>query len=272
MSEGHSRDRDIGRKWDSGASKIKRKVELIASNQAMSAAMKKFLKKLLETFTPQSDESLIQCSEAGVASEFKEFDVQISTPTLDAGEFSIDQLTELHKTFEIEKISDLKNEEQAVQLRASFVNLDPRRWVFPITDSQHHDLISNDPQKNVEKFDENHPKDYYKRHFSNFYFTRKLSNNETQRRTWLVYSKCQDKVYCFPCRLFSHMQTLMVKEGCCDWIDLSRILQRHEQSQGHRECMIDWIEFYKRITHGKTIDKENGKLIRESQKYWYNLF
>ncbi|GFW02985.1 TTF-type domain-containing protein [Trichonephila clavipes] len=58
----------------------------------------------------------------------------------------------------------------------------------------------------------------------------------------------------------------MVKEGCCDWKDLSRILQRHEQSQGHMECMIKWMEFYKGTKHGKTIDKDNERLIKESQK------
>lgn len=64
----------------------------------------------------------------------------------------------------------------------------------------------------------------------------------------------------------------MVNEGCCDWKDLSRILQRNEQSQGHMECMIKWMNFYKGIKYGKTIDKENERLILESQKYWYNLF
>ncbi|GFS55125.1 zinc finger MYM-type protein 1 [Trichonephila clavipes] len=58
------------------------------------------------------------------------------------------------------------------------------------------------------------------------------------------------------------------REGCCDWKDLSRILQRHEQSQGHMECMIKWMEFYKGIKHGKKLDKDNERLIKESQKYW----
>ncbi|GFT32180.1 zinc finger MYM-type protein 1 [Trichonephila clavipes] len=60
----------------------------------------------------------------------------------------------------------------------------------------------------------------------------------------------------------------VVKEGCCDWKDLSRILQRHEESQGDMECMIKWMEFYKEIKHGKTINKDNERLIKESQKYW----
>ncbi|XP_026476312.1 52 kDa repressor of the inhibitor of the protein kinase-like [Ctenocephalides felis] len=61
-------------------------------------------------------------------------------------------------------------------------------------------------------------------------------------------------------------------EGCCDWKDLSRILQRHEQRQGHKECMIKWMELYKAIKYEKTIDKDNEKSTKGSQKYWFNLF
>ncbi|KAF2879931.1 hypothetical protein ILUMI_26260 [Ignelater luminosus] len=193
MSGGTSRDRDIGRKWESGASK-KRKAETVVKSRA-------------------------------------------SRP-----------------------------------IKRVILDLDPGNWVFPVTDSQRHDLIQKGLDQNLEKSDESYPKDANKRHFLKFHFARKLSNGETQHRRWLVYSISQNKVYCFPCRLFSHLQTQIVKEGCCDWKDLSRILQRLEQSQEHVKCMIKWMEFYKGIKHGKTIDKENERLIRESQKYWYNLF
>lgn len=37
-------------------------------------------------------------------------------------------------------------------------------------------------------------------------------------------------------------------------------------------CMFKWVEFDKQIKLGKTIDQENERRIRESQKHWYNLF
>ncbi|GFX98995.1 TTF-type domain-containing protein [Trichonephila clavipes] len=88
--------------------------------------------------------------------------------------------------------------------------------------------------------------------------------------TWPSYT-CVDGMvrYCeeeMPRIVFLDRQTQVVKEGCCDWKDLSWILQRHEQSQGHMECMIKWMEFYKGIKHGKTIDKDYESLIKESQK------
>lgn len=36
--------------------------------------------------------------------------------------------------------------------------------------------------------------------------------------------------------------------------------------------MFQWLTLEKGIKHGRTIDQENERLIRESQKHWYNLF
>ncbi|XP_060860667.1 uncharacterized protein LOC132938028 [Metopolophium dirhodum] len=161
---------------------------------------------------------------------------------------------------------------QEIVLSEPLMSLDPGKWVFPLSGSQRHDLVQNGPQQMLDTCDENYPLDNNKRHFSNFHYTRKLSNGETQHRRWLVYSQSQDKIYCFPCTVFSNLQTQMIREGCCDWKHLSTILQRHEKSKEHMVCMIKWVEFDKRIKLGKTIDQENEKRIRESQKHWYNLF
>lgn len=64
----------------------------------------------------------------------------------------------------------------------------------------------------------------------------------------------------------------MVKGGCCDWKHLRSILQRHENTKEHMAFMFQWITLERDIKHEKTIDKENERLIRESQKHWYNLF
>ncbi|XP_047124926.1 zinc finger MYM-type protein 5-like [Hydra vulgaris] len=119
----------------------------------------------------------------------------------------------------------------------TFINLDAGKWTFPITDCQRHALIQNNLHQNIEKSNESYLKDTNNRNFSKFHFTQKLINSETQHRR-LVYSLSKDKVYCFPCRLLSHTQTQMVKEGCCDWKDPSRILHQHEKNQGHIECMV----------------------------------
>ncbi|GFT81442.1 zinc finger MYM-type protein 5 [Trichonephila clavipes] len=263
MPGGPTRDRDIGRKWEPGALKRKRRAVTVISNRALSSSMIKFLKKpsTIVTVSESSGETLVY----ELASESNETFIQSSDTVLPAtlSEFAIMQMSEPNKELESETMCDSENQVQEVHLRESFIDLDPGKWVFPVNDLQRHDLIQNGPNQDLEQSDESYPKDANKRHFSKFHFTRKLRNGGTQHRRCLVYTLFQDKVYCFPCRLFSHLQTQVVKEGCFDWKDLSRKLQRHEQSQGHVECMIKWMEFYKGIKHGKTIDKNIKRLIKK---------
>ncbi|GBP21880.1 hypothetical protein EVAR_6852_1 [Eumeta japonica] len=49
------RDRDIGRKWESGSAKRKRKAERTASNQALSLNMMKFLNQTASGSTVPSE-------------------------------------------------------------------------------------------------------------------------------------------------------------------------------------------------------------------------
>ncbi|XP_049938758.1 zinc finger MYM-type protein 5-like [Schistocerca serialis cubense] len=197
--------------------------------------MIKFLKKISGVTPPEAcDEALIQMSlvsETEPASRSNK-SVSLSDTASELGETAVIRDCEPNK----DPKSD--NQEQTVQIGESLIELDPGEWVFPVTDLQHHDLIQNGPHQNLEKPDESYPKDANKRHFTKFHFTRKLSNNKKQHHRWLAYSTSQDKVYCLPSQLFSHLQTQTVKEGFCNWKEMSRILQRHEQSQGHMECMI----------------------------------
>ncbi|KAE9545541.1 hypothetical protein AGLY_001084 [Aphis glycines] len=227
---------DTGRKWESGASKRKRKAEMMQVNQAMSTSMMKFLNKTSTSTTTDLDEpnAKMDLNEGNLSNKISKYNEELT---------------------------------KEVETNEPPMSLDPGKWVFPLSGSQRHDLVQHGPQQMLDICDENYPLDNHKRHFSNFHYTRKLSNGGTQHRRWLVYSQSQDKIYCFPCTVFSNLQTQMIREGCCDWKHLSTILQRHEKSQEHMVCMIKWVEFDKRIKLGKTIDQENEKRIRESQKH-----
>lgn len=119
-----------------------------------------------------------------------------------------------------------------------FVHFDPELWTFPITDSQRRDLFQIGPQNQLKMDDDKYPKDKDHRHFSNFHYSRKLNNGEIEHRRWLVYSDFQNKVFCFPCRLFGHSQTKMVQQGCSDWKHLSNVLNRHENTKEHMAFMF----------------------------------
>ncbi|XP_050529651.1 uncharacterized protein LOC126899133 isoform X2 [Daktulosphaira vitifoliae] len=279
---GSSRDRDTGRKWESGASKRKRKAEMMQVNQAMSTSMMKFLNKTSTSTTTDLDEpnAKMDLNEENLSLKSSKYNEELTkevetksdletSPPINT--FENKEIT-LYVNSNINNICDLEMHKQEIVLSEPLMSLDPGKWVFPLSGSQRHDLVQHGPQQMLDICDENYPLDNNKRHFSNFHYTRKLSNGETQHRRWLVYSQSQDKIYCFPCTVFSNLQTQMIREGCCDWKHLSTILQRHEKSQEHMVCMIKWVEFDKRIKLGKTIDQENEKRIRESQKHWYNLF
>lgn len=106
-------------------------------------------------------------------------------------------------------------------------------------------------QTHIDKY----PKNDTGRHFSNSHFKKKLANNETIQRRWLIYSVSKDRVYCFCCRLFDSSSTSsLVSEGYNNWKHLSETLKIHENSTSHKKFYFSWIDAELRLKTGKTID------------------
>lgn len=119
---------------------------------------------------------------------------------------------------------------------------------------------------------DNFPKDRIGRHFASSYYTKKLTNNETIPRRWLVYSISKDRTFCFCCRLFDNQSiSNLVSEGCNDWKHLSETLKMHENSTLHKKFYCQWIEAEMRLKRGKTIDCEEQKLISRETLRWNNV-
>ena len=87
-------------------------------------------------------------------------------------------------------------------------------------------------------------KDENSQHFSIIHYIRKLLNWERHERTWLVYWKKLDKVFCFCCKLLSnsHFSSQLVDDGCNNWKNLSARLKQHETFDEYITNMIVWIE------------------------------
>ena len=71
------------------------------------------------------------------------------------------------------------------------------------------------------------------RRFSHSFFFQKMKNGERYQRSWLVYSKIKDCVYCFSCKLFSTSDYNLATTGCNDWQHIGTILGKHEVSSKH---------------------------------------
>jgi len=62
---------------------------------------------------------------------------------------------------------------------------------------------------------------------------RDMPDKTQTKRTWLSYSKVNDKAYCVACMLFSGPRgsDVWTTSGCSHWSNGIRDIMRHEQSQ-----------------------------------------
>uniref|UniRef100_A0A7N0SZK7 HAT C-terminal dimerisation domain-containing protein n=1 Tax=Kalanchoe fedtschenkoi TaxID=63787 RepID=A0A7N0SZK7_KALFE len=101
------------------------------------------------------------------------------------------------------------------------------------------------------------PLDKFSRHFSDFYYLKRMNNGETRDRQWLIYSKTVDRVYYF-----------CSNDGTSDWKHLSQTLRVHELSEEHITNMNIWSELKNRLDNNQTIDKEHQKEINIEKERW----
>ncbi|XP_033226810.1 zinc finger MYM-type protein 1-like [Belonocnema kinseyi] len=119
---------------------------------------------------------------------------------------------------------------------------------------------------------ENYPEDEKRRHFSNSYYNRKLSNGEIFCRRWLAYSVSKDSIFCFCCRLFNNKSnSKLVGDGFNNWKYLSETLGIHENSTSHMKCYQQWVQTEIKLKTGATIDKQEQKIIEKESLHWQNV-
>ncbi|KAL4714372.1 hypothetical protein ACJJTC_009724 [Scirpophaga incertulas] len=80
------------------------------------------------------------------------------------------------------------------------------------------------------------------RYFNKALFIRKLKNNESVERKWLLYSPSKCSVFCFSCCLFNPTDVnLCSRNGCNDWKHINHIILTHENSPAHKQSMMTYL-------------------------------
>ncbi|XP_043354497.1 zinc finger MYM-type protein 1-like [Dermochelys coriacea] len=113
-----------------------------------------------------------------------------------------------------------------------------------------------------------YPKDIRGRKFTENNYDKRLSNGEIVNRRWLVYSKCKDAIFCFPCKLFNSCNFKIATMGTNDWKNLSHILPQYEKAQQHIESMHKWCELSVRLKNQTTLDAQNQRLLESEKQHW----
>uniref|UniRef100_A0A7N0TDB3 TTF-type domain-containing protein n=1 Tax=Kalanchoe fedtschenkoi TaxID=63787 RepID=A0A7N0TDB3_KALFE len=137
---------------------------------------------------------------------------------------------------------------------------DPKNWSY-LDNKTKELLVEKGPIRELNII---FPLDNFSRHFSDFYYLKRMNNGETRDRQWLIYSKTVDRVYCFCCKLFKSKKSfgLLANAGTSDWKHLSQTLRVHELSEEHITNMNIWLD------NNQTIDKEHQKEINIEKERW----
>ncbi|KAL7303989.1 hypothetical protein TKK_0003644 [Trichogramma kaykai] len=96
----------------------------------------------------------------------------------------------------------------------------------------------------------------------NSFFT-KLANGKECLRTWLIYSKKFNAVFCGPCKLFGEEQACTT--GYDDWSNISKRLREHESSIPHKTNSISYLE---KQNKNATIQAQLDSKLQSELEYW----
>lgn len=105
------------------------------------------------------------------------------------------------------------------------------------------------------------------RYLSRNLFQRNLKNGEKRDRSWLLFSKSTNCVFCGPCLLFSVKECLFTT-GFNDWKNGNSVVGSHENSLVHTTCLMELR------TRGNTkmrVDYAVLQQLEEEKDYWRNV-
>ncbi|XP_050687355.1 zinc finger MYM-type protein 1-like [Eriocheir sinensis] len=104
--------------------------------------------------------------------------------------------------------------------------------------------------------------------------TRSFQYEWYKRYEWLEYSVTNDRVYCFPCRLFGgsvgHKEVTFTNDGFRVWKKMHEKALKHGESTYHINAMQKWINFKSSQQHGnihQKLDSQHKQQVLDNRDY-----
>ena len=154
---------------------------------------------------------------------------------------------------------------------------------WPVTEKmtdQQRSFLSSQAVLLAEKHPENVDFRYTERdgrHLTSSMWYRTLPNNEKVKRSWLIYSKTKNAIFCTPCTIYQKhapaaaATSTLCTTGFINWKKASERLTEHEVSQMHRECMIKWKIRVQQMKSCQGIDHDVERLIYTEKEKWRQI-
>ncbi|XP_036148421.1 zinc finger MYM-type protein 1-like [Monomorium pharaonis] len=153
---------------------------------------------------------------------------------------------------------------------------DPCTW-FPISDKIKCYLISKEPDQGRNVNFEVSARDCGNGTIVKFnpsWFDKNKKNGEKMSRTWLIYCKKRQCLYCFPCLLFETDQLSKFskpEEGFFNWKKLNPKIFEHENKPAHRTNYLKWQKLKSDLKMSASIDRDLQQQILTEKEKWRHV-
>lgn len=145
--------------------------------------------------------------------------------------------------------------------------LDPSTWIRPLSTAHREILLTTEVSYDGISSDTDAVKFYKK------YYHGQKHNGEKVSRNWIRVSRSSNSLFCLPCCLFSKTSTPWGnygegEKGYHGYHTPLKGLQRHEESRGHIESVLDCSEYLERLKKTKTVANELHNVSEENVSRW----
>ena len=258
-----SRQRDIGRTFQSGAQKRKSEAEKARRIEAMLTKVPK-----ITNFFRDSNFSAV--SNNSHTTSISSLDADLRSVLVSDKDITC---TDKHATSSEGVLlpflaTSITPVDELTHVETGIYSHDPAQWTT-VEQSMREYFACNPPSQNIGDFS------ISKRAYGNKIryahqrmFQRQMSNGEARNRPWLIYSPSTGSLFCYICKRFSLKDSVFTTTGFNDWTHSQRTLEQHESSISHRDAVILSLRLLK--PEGR-VDSQLALQIDSEKQYWRHV-